>query len=155
MRQVFSVLVCLVAGSALATDASRRSLGKISASAVPEQHAKKVHLEAVIDASPDRAWGIVTDRAKFKRTMPRTVASTELSRDGDVVVCQSTLELTWPLPDLIATTRAVHTTGAGHWRSEWTLVSGDYNVNQGSWDLTPFAACRCFGCRAKITILMR
>jgi thiol-disulfide isomerase/thioredoxin len=106
MRLIFWVFACVFSGAALAADPSQLSLGKIvvTASPVPEQRAKKVHLEAVIDASPDKVWAIVTDCANFKHTMPRTTKSVELSREGGVVVCQSTVDLTWPLPDLVGTT---------------------------------------------------
>jgi len=126
--------------SAVAADANRLAVGEIFVTARAVEHfdQPQIRLEAVINAAPDRVWSIVTDCANFKTTMPTIMASEEVSHHGDVVVCRTTLDLLWPLPNLEATTRVVQTVDDGHWQAEWTLVSGDYRYNQGRWSLTPF-----------------
>lgn len=103
---------------------------------IPAYGESQIQIEAVVDVAPERLWDIVTDCANFRTTMPRIMKSERLSVDGDTTVCRSTVDLTWPLPDLTATTRVVQV--AGRWHLDWELVSGDYQYNQGSWDLTPF-----------------
>lgn len=133
-----AALVC----PALAADERRLSLGEIIVTSTAVEHfkEKQIRLEAVINAAPERVWGIVSDCANFKTTMPTISASEELSHEGNVVVCRSTLDLQWPLPNLDATTRVVQIVGDGRWTADWTLVSGDYKYNQGSWNLTTFQA---------------
>lgn len=138
---VFFMLAALVC-PARAADEGSLSLGAILVTSASVEHfeKKQVRLEAVINTAPEKVWDIVTDCANFKTTMPTIAASEELSREGNVVMCRSTLDLLWPLPNLIATTRVVQTVAEGEWRSEWTLVSGDYKYNQGRWVLTTFRA---------------
>ena len=134
------LVLAMMAAPAVAADAARLSLGEIfvTSQTVASFDMKQVHLEAVINAAPERVWGIVTDCANFKRTMPTIAESAELSHERDVSTCSSTLDLLWPLPNLEATTRVVREVTDGQWRAEWKLVSGDYKYNQGSWNLTAF-----------------
>lgn len=127
LRPAVAGIALLASGRwALAAEVSRLAVGEIvvTSRAVEPFDQPQVRLEAVIDAAPHRVWSIVTDCANFKTTMPTILASEEVSHEGNVVVCRSTLDLVWPLPNLDATTRVVHTVGDGLWRAEWTLVSG-------------------------------
>ncbi len=129
-----------MAQHARATDVVGLAAGEIfvTSATVPNFKEKQIHVEAVINAKPERVWAIVSDCANFKKTMPTISESELVSRQGNVFVCRSTLDLTWPLPNLIATTRVVQTVVNGSWRAEWTLVSGDYKYNQGQWNLSVF-----------------
>ncbi len=127
---------------ALAAEEGRLALGEIFVTSRTIEHfdQKQVRMEAVINAAPEQVWNIVSDCANFKTTMPTISSSEELSHVGNVAVCRSVLDLVWPLPNLEATTRVVQTVANGQWHAEWTLVSGDYKYNQGSWNLSLFQA---------------
>ena len=70
--------------------------------------------------------------------MLRIKSARELSRVGNVVTCTVTVDLPWPMSDLTAVTRAVHTVKDNFWQRRWKLVKGDYKVNSGSWTLRTF-----------------
>lgn len=129
----------LAGGARAATTQDRLDSGEIllSESVVPGHSQRRIHVEAVINTPPERVWAIITDCANFKSTMPSISASALLQESGEVLICESTLDLTWPLPNLNAVTRVVHTVVDGRWTAEWTLVSGDYTYDEGSWNLTP------------------
>lgn len=93
--------------------------------------------QAIIDAPPSVVWQIVSRCDDFSRIMPRVLASKELSRKGDNVVCQVTIDMPFPLSDLTSVTAAVHREDAtlGNFSREWKLVKGDYQVNEGAWIL--------------------
>lgn len=99
----------------------------------------RLHVRAVVEAPPEKVWAILEDCSRYEETMVRVEAADELSRDGNVVTCRTTVDMPFPLSDLTATTRAVHTVVPGErWAREWELVEGDYARNSGSWVLTPF-----------------
>lgn len=92
----------------------------------------------VINAPPAEVWKLIDACNDYHRTMPRIAASKELSRKGDVVVCEVEAELPFPLPNLTSVTRAQHTFKDGTFRRQWSLLRGDYKHNAGHWLLTPF-----------------
>lgn len=99
----------------------------------------QLHVRAVIEAAPEKVWAIIEDCSRYKETMVRVEAAEELSREGNVVTCRTTVDMPFPLSDITATTRAVHTVEPGkQWRREWDLIEGDYARNTGSWVLTPY-----------------
>ncbi len=110
------------------------STKKVAGSDIPSMKAM-----AVIDAPAERLWKIVDDCANYKKTMPRIVASEEVSRKGNKVRCKTTLEMPFPLDNLTATTEATLTVQPGkQFKRAWTLVEGDFKRNTGSWTLLPY-----------------
>ena len=92
---------------------------------------------AIIEAPPDVVWQVVSHCGNYARYMPRVLVSKELSRQGDIVVCEVTIDMPFPLSDLTSITSAVHREDAntGAYSRVWNLVKGDYAVNRGAWRL--------------------
>jgi hypothetical protein len=103
----------------------------LDGSSIPE-----VIVTAVIDAPPERVWPLIDQCGNYGQTMIHVRSSRELSRAGGIVRCESVVTLLWPLPNLHAITRAEHTVTSDRWQRVWTLESGDYKSNGGSWVLT-------------------
>ncbi len=135
LSRVF-LLALLAAFEASAEEDIKVSQLKVGDSDVPMNM-----VEGVVDAPPADVWAIVSRCADFAKNMPRIVKSTELSREGDEKVlwtnkCEVTADLPFPLSDLTGITQATNKVEAGvKYSREWTLISGDYHVNQGSWTL--------------------
>ena len=92
---------------------------------------------AVLDVPAKKVWAIVSDCAHYKEHMPRVAASELLKQEGNVYTCKVTVSMPFPLSDLTGVTRAVHEESAAGMARRWTLVSGDYKVNEGSWEVKP------------------
>ncbi len=97
-------------------------------------------VEGVIDAPPDAVWAVVSRCGDYIKNMPRIAASQELSRTGDelsfTTTCKVTADLPFPFSDLVSVSKAVHTVTPGEkYLRKWTFVSGDYEINEGSWTL--------------------
>lgn len=132
-----AIAAVLVAGSAFAEEEDI----KVSQQKFPDSDVPYNVVEGVIDAPPADAWAIISKCADYSKNMPRIVKSAELSRSGDensvwTVKCQVTAHLPFPLSDLTGITQAIHKVEPGvKYSREWTLVSGDYDINHGSWTL--------------------
>ena len=105
---------------------------------VDGQSIPKVNVYGVVDAPPEDIWAIISDCDKYVGVLPRVDKAKIVSRSGSTVTCDVTLGLPFPISDLRAVTEAEHTTGPPSWKREWTLVEGDYEVNEGHWTLTRF-----------------
>jgi uncharacterized protein YndB with AHSA1/START domain len=144
MPRAMMLLLLAVPGVAAAGDEPRLDRGEIVVESRPVRGSdyQEVVARGVIDAPPTRVWKLLTHCARFRRTLPRILASKELSRktDGDVVrvVCQITADMPWPYSDLTEVTEARLTVKDGVWRRSWRLLRGDYKENQGSWELRRF-----------------
>ena len=93
----------------------------------------------VIKAPMDRIWPLIDQCANYTSTMQRVLKSKEISRENNIVICEITVDLPFPLDDLTAKTRAVHTIKPEKmYKRAWKLISGDYEYNEGSWTLVPF-----------------
>lgn len=135
--RVAAVLLLLTAKAALADDDGIKvSVEKTAGSDVPVNIA-----EGVIDAPPADVWKVVSQCGNYAKTMPRIVKSKELAREGDEasvwkVKCEITVHLPFPLSNLTGVTQATHTVDKDvKYTRAWTLVSGDYHMNTGSWTL--------------------
>ncbi len=107
---------------------------KLEGSSVP-----RVTAVGVIEAPPEKVWAIIEDCANYSKNMVRIGASKLIERDGGTFICEVTADLPWPVPDLTSRTRAVHTIEPGVlWQRKWSMISGDYHKNEGSWTLTPY-----------------
>ncbi len=132
-----ALALVLVAVSARADDDGVKVASeKVAGSDVPVNVA-----EGVIDAPAADVWKVVSTCANYAKTMPRIVKSKELAREGDEasvwkVKCEITVGLPFPLSNLTGVTQATHTVEKDvKYVRAWTLVSGDYHMNTGSWTL--------------------
>ncbi len=136
----------LFAALALAPDAgavdAQASLdaGKIlvSASPVPGSPEPEHVVQAIVEAPPAKVWRVVSDCAHYKDHLPHVAASAELSRVGQVVTCQVTIAVPFPMSNLTAVTEAVHEDHGDRMSRTWKLVSGDYEFNEGSWNVQSY-----------------
>jgi uncharacterized protein YndB with AHSA1/START domain len=97
-----------------------------------------IFMQAVIDAPPASVWKLIDTSARYHEFMPRVKKSEELSRVGMEVRTRMTIDMPFPLKNLTATTKAVHTVVENSlYKREWKMESGDYHVNEGAWVLTP------------------
>ncbi|MDP2342478.1 MAG: SRPBCC family protein [Deltaproteobacteria bacterium] len=128
------LLVILAAGPAFADDGIKVWTEKVAGSDIPF-----AIVEATIDAPPAAVWDIVSHCDGYVRHMPRVAESKELKREGDdnvafTTTCRVVADLPFPLGDLTSVSKAVHTVEPGvKYVRKWTFLSGDYEVNEGSW----------------------
>ena len=128
-----------VAGRA---DESRRlEAGEILVSSWPVvgYSLPQVKVIGVVKAPPEKVWAVVRDCANYKRTMPRTLESTELARAGNEVRCRVTIDMPFPFQDLWVETDATETVDPGRrYTRAWKLRDGDFRANTGSWTLEAY-----------------
>jgi len=148
MRRITALLVLvslsLAAGPASAAGDERSRLGNgeilIKQRPVKGSDMPEAIVKAVINAPPAKVWAVLNLCERYKTFMPRTSASEELSRKGNIIVCRITIDMPFPISDMTTTTQAVHTVRKDFWRRSWKLIKGDFKVNKGSWTVTPFDA---------------
>ena len=105
---------------------------------VPGSKNPMLIVAAVFEVAPRRVWALIDNVKAYKTTMPRTKKAEELYRRGNEVGTRMTVDMPFPLPNLTASTHAIHTVIEGElYRREWKLVEGDYHRNEGSWTLVP------------------
>jgi ribosome-associated toxin RatA of RatAB toxin-antitoxin module len=98
-----------------------------------------IFLQAAIDAPASKVWNLIDQSARYQEFMPRVKKSEELSRQGMEVRTRMTIDMPFPLKNLTATTRALHTVVPDTlYKREWKMESGDYETNEGAWVLIPF-----------------
>ena len=95
-------------------------------------------VQAVVDAPPAAVWKIIDDCANYKRNMPRIAESKQLSRNGNVAICEVTVDMPMPLSNLTSVTEATATVGPPMWKRAWKFIRGTYKRNEGSWTLSAF-----------------
>lgn len=106
---------------------------------VKDSDIPRVVATAMIKAKPEEVWALIEKCDNYTQTMQRVLKSKEISRKGKQVRCEVQVDLPWPLDDLTAVTDAVHTVRPGQlYRRRWSLVSGDYDFNNGSWEIRPY-----------------
>jgi ribosome-associated toxin RatA of RatAB toxin-antitoxin module len=110
---------------------------EVKSYAVPGSSTPRVVARAVMDLPPRKIWQIVSDCAHYKDHLPRVAASELLKKDGNTYTCKVTIAMPFPLSNLTGVTAAVHEESEAGMSRKWKLVSGDYKVNEGSWELTP------------------
>ncbi|MFO0759426.1 MAG: SRPBCC family protein [Byssovorax sp.] len=108
---------------------------EVKSYSVPGSSVPKVVARAVVDVPAKKLWQIISDCEHYKDHMPRVAASTELKKEGNVHTCKVTIAMPFPFSNLTAVTEAVHEEKDTSMARRWKLVSGDYKVNQGSWEL--------------------
>ncbi len=109
----------------------------IKSYAVTGSSTPKIVARAVMDLPPKKIWAIVSDCAHYKDHLPRVVSSELVKKEGNVHTCKVTISMPFPFSNLTGTTAAVHEESEAGMSRKWKLVSGDYKVNEGSWEVTP------------------
>lgn len=105
---------------------------------VPGSSTPCIVVRAVFEHPAETIWKLIDQSARYFEFMPRVKTSAELSRDGANIRTRMTVDMPFPLKNLTATTRAVHTVEPGvRYVRAWKLEEGDYHVNEGSWTLSP------------------
>lgn len=93
----------------------------------------------VIDADTTTVWPVVRDCQHFKHFMPRTKGSALKDDATHGPLCRVELSMPFPLTDLWSETKSkVVMEPEGHYLRSWTLVTGTYHRNDGSWTLVPW-----------------
>ena len=98
----------------------------------------KVIVKAVVDSPPSKVWKVVSDCARYTKTMNRISESKLISKSGSTYICEVEIDLPFPLSNLRAKTRATHTVTPQKMTRSWNLIKGDFKVNTGSWVVEPF-----------------
>jgi ribosome-associated toxin RatA of RatAB toxin-antitoxin module len=148
-------MLCVTMLAFLAAGADDAQLAKgeivVHINKVPGSSVDEATAAAVIDAPPEVVWSIVSDCANYKNTMPSIIESAAIksekptAADGANAVeirhCRVVADLPFPFADLVSVTRGVMTVDPGKlWQRKWRFTDGDYNVNNGSWTVTPWGS---------------
>jgi len=142
-RLAVSLLCAFALAGALPGDASGdddlppKGQVEIKSYAVAGSSTPKIVARAVLDVPAKKLWAIVSDCAHYKEHMPRVLASELVKKEGNVHTCKVTIEMPFPLSNLTGVTAAVHDESEAGMSRKWTLVSGDYKFNNGSWEVKP------------------
>lgn len=144
-RSLFAALPALVLalalpGSAAGDDLPAKGQVEIKSYAVSGSSTPKLVVRSVMDVPAKKIWAIVSDCANYKKNMPRIAASELLKKEGNVHTCKVTVAMPFPLSNLTGVTRAVHEESEAGMSRKWSLVSGDYKANDGSWEVKPLDA---------------
>lgn len=146
MRALLMTLMVLFVATATADDRrDRLEKGEVIVVAKKDKTSKALVVKAMglINASPEKVWAIVEKCADYKKNMPRTADSKELSRKGNKVRCEVTIDMPFPLKNVRAVTEATHTVTPGkEYKRKWKLIEGDFKQNSGSWTITPYTEGR-------------
>jgi ribosome-associated toxin RatA of RatAB toxin-antitoxin module len=150
-RRVLSILILATLASSSDvsgedTHEARLDRGEVIVSTrpLPGASVPEVYVEAIMDAPPQKMWALLDRCGDYSHTMIRMKDTKELSRSGDTVRCESTVEMPWPLPNLHGVLVARLAPGPPVWMREWKLESGDYKRNDGSWVLKEWPHGRTF-----------
>ena len=108
---------------------------QVNVYSVPGSNTPKVVVRAVLAQPPRKVWAVVSDCSKYSVRMPRVAKSRLVSKVGNKHTCEVTLSLPFPLSNLTAVTEAIHTESERKMSRRWKLVSGDYSINNGSWEV--------------------
>ena len=142
-RWILGVALLSVASVARAEESDDERLNRgevvVHSEEVAGSKTPRVTAQGVIEVSPATLWRLIDRCGDYARTMIRISASEELSRNGNIVMCRSTVDLPFPLPSLTSTVESVHTVGPGQrYERTWTMIEGPYRDNSGAWILVPY-----------------
>jgi ribosome-associated toxin RatA of RatAB toxin-antitoxin module len=95
----------------------------------------------VIGASPEKVFQVIADVARYKEFMYRVVQSRVESRSGGAYYFYYKIDMPWPLADYWCVTRNVHDSDGARrvYARRWTLLSGTFHRNEGSWVVRPWS----------------
>ena len=103
---------------------------KVDDSGMPE-----ARVEAVLDAPPAAVFEVVSNCDKLEERMPRMERSRSLGREGGESLCETTVDMPFPIRNLTAVTRSRLVEGPPLWSKKWKLVRGDFRTNDGMWEV--------------------
>ena len=119
-------------------DAYDRGHISVKSYEVKGSDAPKIVVKAVINAPIEKVWDVVSDCRHYKQRFDRIESSRLVKTQGNQHFCEVEIDMPFPLSNLKATTKAIHTESPDAKARRWTLVKGDYKTNTGSWELTKF-----------------
>jgi ribosome-associated toxin RatA of RatAB toxin-antitoxin module len=91
-----------------------------------------------VDASPAEVWAVLRACDQFEQFLPRVSRSRLTRREDNVVVCDETIDLPFPLGELHSITRVVESTlPGGGFERRWSLIRGTYRHLLGAWTILP------------------
>jgi ribosome-associated toxin RatA of RatAB toxin-antitoxin module len=133
---ILALSVLPVSGaSAAGDDLPEKGKVEIKTYKVDGSSTPRIVARTVMDVPAKKVWAVVSDCANYKTRMPRIAASELVKKEGNHHFCKVTVAMPFPLSNLTGTTDAVHTESETAMSRKWTLVSGDYTVNDGSWEV--------------------
>lgn len=133
-----SLAILAIAPGSAAGDAALPAKGQVEIKSVAvKDSGPKIVARAVLDVPPKKVWQIVSDCAHYKDHMPRIAASELVKKTGNVHRCKVTISMPFPFSNLTAITDSVHEESDQGMSRRWKLVSGDYEYNEGSWEVKP------------------
>lgn len=132
-----ALLLLAATPRSVAADPALPARGEVEVKATPVagSDAPRIVVRTVMDLPPKKIWQIVSDCARYKDRMPRVAASELVKKVGNVHTCKVTIAMPFPLSNLTATTEAIHEESDQGMKRRWKMVSGDYKVNEGSWEV--------------------
>lgn len=133
------VIAALAVPHATMGDQSLPAKGRVEVKsyAVPGSSTPRIVVRAVVDLPARKIWQVVSDCAHYKDRLPRVAASELLKQEGNVHTCKVTIAMPFPFANLTGVTEAVNEESEAALVRRWKLVSGDYKVNEGSWEVRP------------------
>jgi ribosome-associated toxin RatA of RatAB toxin-antitoxin module len=97
-------------------------------------------LRTVMDVPPKKIWQIVSDCAHYKEHLPDIVSSEILTKSSNVDTCKVIYSMPFPFSNLTGVTESVNEVSDRGMVRRWKHVSGDYKLNNGSWEVRPIDA---------------
>jgi ribosome-associated toxin RatA of RatAB toxin-antitoxin module len=138
-RRAALVMVVLVAapGASVAADSALPGKGEIELKTYPVAGSTipRIVLRTVMDLPPKKIWQIVSDCAHYKEHLPSIASSELVKRSGNVDTCKVTYSMPFPFSNLTGVTESVNEVSESLMVRRWKHVSGDYRVNDGSWEV--------------------
>ncbi|MBI4617368.1 MAG: SRPBCC family protein [Planctomycetes bacterium] len=113
--------------------------GEVVTQAETEGNTATSRAECLVAAPPDRVWQAITDYENYPEFMPDTVACTVVKHEGLEFQLHQEIEVAWRRVryDLLVTHRE------DRLGTSWHKVSGDLDVNDGSWSIVQVEPEKC------------
>jgi ribosome-associated toxin RatA of RatAB toxin-antitoxin module len=93
----------------------------------------------IVKAPVAKVWPVIRKCELYDQFMPRAKKSTLISRDGKKAVCELEISLPFPLSNLKSSVNSIERElSKGGFMRAWTLRSGTYKRNTGSWAVHPW-----------------
>ena len=114
--------------------------GRIEVVEQPTANGRGVALRAcgTVEAPPHAVWAVLRDCGQFEQFLPRVSRSRLTSREDNVVVCDETIDLPFPLGQLHSISRVIESPRPdGGFERRWNLIRGTYRHLEGAWLVLP------------------
>ena len=117
---------------------------------VPDSSTKKAVAVALVDASPEAVFSVLTDYAYFTSFMPYCSKVEVKEKKDEVSTVAFVLDFPWPIGDrhytLRLTDQKKEIDGKTVYTSSWTYVAGSGNIKDstGSWEVQAYDDKRTF-----------